>query len=354
MLKIGIIGAGSVCGYHIDSYKANPNCEIVAIADLNLDIAKEKAEKNGIPSVYSDYKELLADKSIDAVSVLVPTFLHKEVVIAAFAAGKHVLCEKPPALNADEVRECVAASEKAGKVLMYALVCRFRNQSQYLKNYIASGKMGNIVSVDIERTSRCSAIGGWFMTKSRAGGGVMFDVGVHELDLMLYMMGYPKIKSVTGSVSYTNQNLPATVNGREAYYASSDNKKYETDVDTSASAYITFENGAYLFMKLSSVLMLVKPTYCNRICGEKAGAHLEPFSKDHKLEIVELGDDNYIHELKPIMEDGDPFRAEVDHFVDCCINGRECICKPEEAVTLMEALCAVYKSAELGETIYFD
>ena len=352
MFRIGIIGAGAISDSHIKSYKANSNCEVAAIADINLEQAQKKATEFGIPCAYSDYNDILNDKTIDAVSVLVPTFLHKDVAIKALASGKHVLCEKPPALNADEVRECVEAAKKAGKLLMYALVARFRNQSQYLKNYIVSGRMGEIISVDIERTVRCSTSGGWFTKKSMAGGGVMFDAAIHDIDLMLYVMGYPKIKSVTGSVSYANRDLPSKINVPKSTWISADTKKYESDVETSASAYITFENGAYLFVKASNVLMTVNPSYWTQICGEKAGARIMPWG-DPKLEFVEVGEDNYIREVKPVMETGDPYLAEVNHFDDCCMNGTECICKPEEAIELMKVICAIYESSERGQTIYF-
>ncbi len=352
MLRIGIIGAGSIAETHLKAYTANPSCEVAAIADINVELAKKRAADFGIPTAYSDYHDILNDKTIDAVSILLPTFLHKTAVIEAFACGKHVLCEKPPALNADEVRECVDASKKAGKLLMFGLVCRFRAQSQYLKNYIDSGKMGNIVSVDAERTGRCSNFGGWFTNKSRAGGGVLFDGAIHEIDLMLYAMGYPKVKSVTGSTSYTNRDLPSKVKGLKAGWVSSDSAKYETDVETSASAYIKFENGAYMYVKASSVLMIVKPSCWMQICGEKAGARLEP-GGEKKLELVEVEDDNYIREIEPIMQNKEASVAEINHFVDCCINGTECICKPEEAIALMEIMDAIYKSAETGETIYF-
>ena len=134
MFKIGIIGAGTISNSHIEAYNNNPNCEVVGIADLNTELAQKKADEYKIPVVTADYHDLLNDESIDAVSVLVPTFLHKKVTIEALKSGKHVLCEKPPALNADEVRECIEVSKETGKMLMYALVSRFRNQVKYLKN----------------------------------------------------------------------------------------------------------------------------------------------------------------------------------------------------------------------------
>ncbi len=354
MFRIGIIGAGTISNAHIEAYINNPECEIAGIADLNTELAQKKADEYKIPVVTADYHDLLNDKSIDAVSVLVPTFLHKKVTIEALKSGKHVLCEKPPAMNPDEVKECIEVSKQTGKVLMYALVCRFRNQVKYLKEYIEAGKMGNFVSADIERTRRCGATGSWFMNKSKSGGGVVFDVVIHEIDLMMYLMGYPKVKSVTGTVNYSNRDLPEKIKGAASQWYSSDKTKYENDVETSASAYITLENGAYLFVKTSSVLMLPQTAHYMQLCGEKAGARMEPSVEGKQLKLIELDDQNYIREVTPVVEASKMYQGEVDHFVDCCLNGTECICKLDEAVKLVEILCAIYKSAELGETIYFN
>lgn len=351
MLRIGIIGAGTISVSHITAYSANPDCEIVAIADLNTELAGKRAKDYNIPTVVSDYHEILNDKTIDAVSVAVPTFLHKKVTIEALESGKHVFCEKPPALNADEVKVCAEASKKSGKLLMYGFVVRFKEQARYLKKYIDSGKMGKIVSVEIERTSRCGYTGGWFMNKEKSGGGVFFDGLIHELDLMMYVMGYPKVRSVTANVSYLNRDLPQKMKGTKSNWYSSDTVQHENTTETAVNAYIMLENGVSIIAKAGHVVIAPQTGTFAQICGEKAGVRFNTFGN---VEIVEVGDDNYLYEVTPVIEGGGMYNAEIDHFVDCILNGTECICKPEQAAALMEIVDAAYKSGETGKTVYFE
>lgn len=353
MLKIGIIGAGSMSQHHIGPYQATGKCEVKAIADLNLDFAKQKAAEFNIPDVYDDYRELLKDESIDAVSIVTPTFTHKQIMLDAIKSGKHILCEKPPALNADEVRECCEAAKKSDKVIMYGLVCRHGAHIKYLKDYVESGRMGKIMTVEAQRISRCSVIGGWFVNKKMAGGGPLMDAAIHELDSALYVMGYPKPRTVVGFTSDINKDLPQRIKGTSAGWKAADNSsKYERDVENVASGYVTFENGSSLFIKASTILNTVTEGTFMEFCGEKSGAILKPFTAGDELKFMDTSE-NYIKEFKPVIERVSIFQEQIKHFVDCCLNGTECITKPEEMITLMEIIDAIYKSAETGMAVQF-
>ncbi len=356
MLKIGIIGAGTISDNHINAYRGHQECEVVSIADINLALAEKKAKTYNIANAYSDYHEILNDKEIDAVSIVTPTFTHKQIIIEALAAGKHVLSEKPPALNADEVREIKAVAEKSDKCLMFGLICRFRSQIQYLKKYIEAGKMGPILYTEAVRTTRCSGLKGWFVKKSMSGGGPLIDSNIHEIDCLLYLMGYPKPKTVLGFTSDMNKDLPDKIKGRTLSYVSSDTNVYERDVETFASALVTFENGACLSIKTSSVFNGVSTGLHMEISGEKAGARMEPWNPDKTLAMIELNDENYMQEVKPTLTNvagGDLWFKQISHFVDCCTKRAECITKIDEAEMLMEIIDAVYKSAQTGKAINF-
>lgn len=349
MLKIGIIGAGTISVSHLGAYKLNPDCKVVAIADLNLELAQKRADEFDIEKVYTDYKELLADKGIDAVSIVTPTFTHKDIVIDALKSGKNVLCEKPPALNADDVRKCAETAKETGKLLMYAFVCRFKENSKYLKNYIDCNKMGQFIYAEAVRSGRCSKTGGWFRDKTKAGGALL-DGTIHELDLVLYLMGYPKAKSVMGYTSYVNSDLPDKIKSTKNTYISMDKKDYPRTTESLATASILLDNGAYIHLKSSSALnTVVTGTYID-ICGKNAGARMETFGD---LKIIEVTDDYYFNEAKPLIENSNPFEEQINHFAECCINNTECICKPEQAITLLEIIDAIYKSAETGKAIEF-
>lgn len=349
-MNIGIIGAGSICEYHIGAYLNNKNCVVKAIADVNIENAKRRAEQFNIENVYDDYKKLLENDEIDAVSILTPTFTHKQIIVDALKKGKNVLCEKPPALSAKETKECCEVAKECGSFLMFGFVCRFRSQIQYLKEYIEKGKMGKIICGEAVRTHRCDCTGGWFLNKSKSGGGPLRDAAIHELDSVLYLMDYPEVNSVTGFTSDVSKELPSKVKGINEGWVSSDKTTYERDVENVASGYITFKNGASVYVKTSTVLHTVSQGEYIELSGEKAGFKFAPGCD---IQMIETSEDNYLREVKPIIADSDIFQLEINHFVDCVLNGTECICKNEEAVMLMEIIDAIYKSAESGKTIYF-
>lgn len=354
MLNIGIIGAGSISEYHIGPYLNTGKCRVKAIADINIDFAEKRAKQFGIEDVYSDYRELLKDESIDAVSIVTPTFTHKEIMTEAIKAGKHILCEKPPALNAQETKECCELAKKSDKVIMYGLVCRFGSHLQFLKEYADSGKMGKIMTVEAQRIERCSQINGWFTNKKMSGGGPLIDAVIHELDSALYVMGYPKPKVVVGYTSDINKDLPSRIKGSNSGWMPADTSlKVTRDVENVASGYVTFENGSTLFVKTSTVLNTVSQGTFVEFCGEKAGAILRPFTAGNELELMDTSE-NYIREFKPLLDKKDIFQEQISHFVDCCTNGTKCMSTLDEVVRLMEIIDAIYKSAETGMPVIFE
>ncbi len=350
MLNVGIIGAGHISESHIKSYMENGNCVIRAIADLNLKNAQNRAREFGIENAYSDYMEILNDESIDAVSVATPTFTHKDIVIAALKSGKNVLCEKPPALNAAEVIECVEAAKKSGKLLMYGLVLRFRPQIQFLKKYIDDGKMGRFVSAECVRVERCSGMQSWFNDRAK-GGGILRDEAIHEIDNILYLMGYPKPKAVVANQCFMNKDLPKKFgyDGWKSY----DTNKYDNNVESSIEGFVTLDNGASIRVKAAPILNAVKAERYVDISGEKAGVRIQSgISGDNALKLLEVGDNCFL-ETVPVLEKKIPFRQQINHFVDCCLNGAECICKLEQVVALMQIIDAMYESADTCKPVIF-
>ena len=356
MFNVAIIGAGAICERHIKGLQKNPKCFVKAIADLNLELAKERAREFNIEDTYSDYKELLKDEEIDAVIIATPTFTHKDIVIDALRSGKHVMCEKPPAMNADQVRECEAEAKKSGKLLTFAFVTRFRNQLQFLKKYIDSGKMGKIICAECFRVSRCAGSDGWFNRREK-GGGCLIDSAIHELDNALYLMGYPKPIAVMASQSFANSDLPEKFSGERHGYQSKDVNKYTRNIESAISGFITLEGGASISIKTASILNSVRTGVCLEISGEKAGAKLEPSANtpEDKLKVLEISEENNFVEYSPELEDQNAlelFKLQTDHFVNCCVNGEESICKTGEAVILMDIINALYKSAETNRPVF--
>lgn len=353
MLNIGLIGAGSISKYHLKAYAANEDCRVAAIADLNLGLAEERAKEFNIPTVVADYQEILADPHIDAVSIVTPTFTHKRIVIDALRAGKHVLCEKPPAMNAAETRECVEAAREAGKLLMFALVCRFRPQMQYAKKFISDGKMGRILTADAARLIRCDAAEGWMLSRAK-GGGPLRDAVIHELDAMLWLMGYPKPRIALGMTSDVGKDLPKKLGGEKKGWKTADlDYGNVRDVENVATGYVLFENGASMQVKVSTILHTVSKGVYIELSGENAGIRMEPGSADKKLVILDRDEAECFRESSPELPATDNFNSEITHFIDCCLGKTECLCRPEEAVALMEIIDAIYLSADTGKPVIF-
>ena len=121
MLRVAIIGAGSIAKRHISAIQANPYAEVACICDMNEARVQAIAKEFGLTNYCTDYMDILKDETVDAVSILTPTFTHKQIVLDAIAAGKHVLCEKPPFLTVAEAEECARAAEKSDKLLKFLL-----------------------------------------------------------------------------------------------------------------------------------------------------------------------------------------------------------------------------------------
>ncbi|MEZ5327385.1 MAG: Gfo/Idh/MocA family oxidoreductase [Verrucomicrobiales bacterium] len=170
--KIGIIGAGGMVNYHIAGF-VQAGAEIVAIADMNMAAAQRIADANGIPNVFSDVAGMLALDEIDAVSIIVPNKFHAPLSIQALEAGKHVFCEKPPALSAAEAQTMIDTAAKAGKRLMFNFNNRARPESYAMMGYVKDGTIGTINSAQAKwcRRTGIPGFGGWFTTKALSGSG---------------------------------------------------------------------------------------------------------------------------------------------------------------------------------------
>ncbi len=201
--RIGVVGAGAIAVYgHIPSFQAAPGTEIVAICDTNLERAQAAATKFNIPKAYSDYEEMITSAGLDAISVGVPNSLHAPVALAALEAGLHVLCEKPMATSVADGEAMVAAAKRAGKVLAVNMSNRPRPEVLLARQMVSDGRLGKIsyASGRMIRRSGIPGFGSWFTRKELSGGGSLMDIGVHMLDMVLYILGFPKVAAVRGEL----------------------------------------------------------------------------------------------------------------------------------------------------------
>src|SRR5690625_3423648 len=201
-LKIGIIGAGGIAtGAHIPAYlKCSDRVEIISVADIHKQKAEDCAEKFSIPYAFDNYEDMLTELTLDAVSICTPNKFHCSATLKALEAGCHVLCEKPPAMSYEEALIMETAAKKVGKILTYGFHYRYTPEVMALKRFIEGNELGDIYTARVTAMRR-RGIPGWgvFTNKELQGGGALIDIGVHMLDVALYLMGYPEPDTVLAS-----------------------------------------------------------------------------------------------------------------------------------------------------------
>lgn len=347
-VQIAVIGTGSISSFHLASYKNNPNANIYAVCDLNEERAKQAAEKYGATKVYTDYRELLADPVIEAVSICTWNNTHAEISIAALEAGKHVLVEKPLCRTVEEALRVQEAVTASGKLLQVGFVRRYDSNAQLLRAMADRGEFGEIYFAKASTIRRLGNPGGWFSDIERSGGGPLIDIGVHVIDLCWYMMGRPKPVSVSAN---TYRKLGNRSNVRHlSFYQAADYDANKNTVEDMANALIRFENGASLLVDVSFTLHAKSNEGAVKLYGEKGGFEIDPETvivteqNDTILNVYPQTDNKGFH------FDG-AFQNEINHFIDCVSNGTTPLSPVEDGVEMMKILIAIYESAAKGAEV---
>jgi len=352
-LKIGIVGCGGVAFWaHMPAFKTFEDVEIVAVCDIVKEKAERAAKAVNAGYVFTDYKDLIALKELDMVDVCTPNYIHSMITVDALNAGKHVFCEKPDAIAVEQVLAMKAAAERSGKHLMVMRNNRFVAESQYAKKFIENGGCGDIYAGRCGWTRRrgIPGKGGWFTTKEMSGGGPLIDLGVHMLDLAIWMMGNPAPVTVSGSV-YTKfaNNETESDSFHSGFGEAGDSGIF--DVEDLAIGMIRFDNGACLHVECSWASNIEKERAFVELRGDKAG-----LKWDWDGLAIYTDSLNHVTDIKPVIDrpasDTVGHAANLRHFIyDVLINGKEPMFKPIQGVNMVKVLTALYESARLGEEI---
>ncbi len=343
-LRIGVIGLG-MGRHHIVGYQSNPNAEVVAVADLDERLRQEMGDKFGVPKRYASGEQMLQEEKLDIVSIATPNKFHKPLTIAALQAGCHVLCEKPMAMNAGEAREMQAAAEKAGKRLMINFSYRFTEQSMALKREVESGVVGDIYFARTiwHRRRGFPKFGGWFGIKELSGGGPLIDLGVHRLDLALWLMDYPKPVWVMGS---TYDHLASGL-------AKAQGARY--DCEDLAVGLIKCANGATVEIEASWGANIKEAELMEtRLLGTKGGLVQRNIEETYKWEAEIYVERNGSQFDEKLHTAGQYTHSAMYHLVDSIVNNRPHIATGEEGILVMEILDAIYKSAAEGQPVKIE
>ncbi|MCL5998636.1 MAG: Gfo/Idh/MocA family oxidoreductase [Chloroflexi bacterium] len=202
-LRAGVIGCGEIGRRgHIPGFQA-AGVDVVAVCDTNLERAQSVAKELHVPKAYATYQELLADPAVDVVSVGLPNYLHAPVTIAALGAGKHVLCEKPFATSSEAATQMIETARRCGKTLSVNQHMRFEGTSRAIRDAVTDGRFGSIYLAEVRmiRSAGIPGYGSWFTNKDLAGAGALYDIGVHMLDLAMFLLGFPQVAAVRGHLS---------------------------------------------------------------------------------------------------------------------------------------------------------
>lgn len=363
-LQIAVIGCGGIANQkHLPSLKGEADrCDIAALCDIIEERAQKAADEYGAKDakVYTDYQELLKDPEIDVVHVCTPNVAHCPITVAAFEAGKHVMCEKPMAATTVDAQKMMDAWKKSGKKFTIGYQNRFRKDTQMLKRACEEGKLGEVYFAKAHAVRR-RAVPTWgvFPDKSKQGGGPLIDIGTHALDITLWCMDNYKPVSVMGSVFEKLGSLPEATEGN--LFGPWDPKTFE--VEDSAFGFIKMENGATIFLEAAWALNVAESREaCTTLCGTKAGAELigGMSHQGYDLHINETTagvlTEEHISDAGAVAffegsNSGSDAAKECSQWLSAIINDTEPLVKPEQAFTVTRILEAIYQSAAEGKEI---
>ena len=345
-IRVGIIGAGAISRDHGNSVNSYDGAEVVAVADPHAQRARKLARELGAKRVYGSAKELIADPNIDAVTIGVPNKFHAPYSIAALDAGKHVSLDKPFTLNAAEAKQVIAAAKRNKKVFMVGMNFRFREDSQTIREIVKRGDIGKVyhAKATILRRTGCPKFGTWFGQKALAGGGALLDIGVHFLDLCLFVIDNFEPVAVSGAVytKFGNRGLG------EGGWGHSTPGKHIFNVDDFGTAMIKMKNGATVTLNASWVLHMETPGRMGvEVFGTEGGASVTPpkifrfGKKKGEYEVVEP------QGVKIPITHGNRFH----NWLDAVAGKAKPLVKPEEALAVQKILDAIYASSKTGREV---
>lgn len=348
-VRYGFIGAGAIAHSSASAVQANEHSKVVAAFDPNSSRLQELCKEQEIPNAYDTVEGLLADQQVDAVYVAVPNKFHAPLAQQALKAGKHVLLDKPFALNVAEAEAVIAAAKESGKLFTLGMNQRFREDSQKIRTLVKDGCFGEIYHAKASwiRRSGIPRLGTWFGNKELAGGGALLDIGVHLLDLCLYTIGNFKPIAVSGATytKFGNRGLG------EGGWGRSDREGLVFDVDDFATAMIRLENDVTISLDVTWACHTDASNKSDvRIFGTEAGAGLYPAR---------------VFRADPIRTDYDVIdnvNAQIPwahqdrfaNFTDAIRGEDELCCTIDQALAVQRILDAIYESSETGKEVRLD
>ena len=343
-LVVAVVGCGRIANNaHFPAFEQMENVRVKYACDIikeKAQAAKEKFSK--IENVITDYKIALDDKEVDAVYVLTPNFAHYTVSMDALKAGKHVFCEKPITVNYELSVEMANEAAKQSKMLQIGVCNRYQKSVEMLKELNEQGKFGNIYHVYCSFRSFRSipGLGGAFTTKAQSGGGVLIDWGIHFLDLILYVLGGAKLKTVTCDAYNELAKDMKSYKYKSMWAEDTSDKEHGTnDVDDFISGYIR-TNKASISFNGAWAQNINKPEMFVDFLGDKGGARLSYGGK------FEFYDGQTLETIAPEYDIPNMYLCEDQAFAESIKTGVKNKSNITEILESMKLLETLYKLSD--------
>ena len=352
-LKVGIIGMGTIGNVHADAYAANAGeAELAAICDIDASKLSAQGAKRSIPESarFADYRELLKS-DVEAVDVCVWNAWHKEIAIAALEAGKHVLLEKPMAMNAKEASEILAAAKKSGKKLQIGMVKRHSGETMRAKELVDAGALGQIYHIRavFMRNRGIPGLGGWFTDKAQSGGGPLIDCGVHWFDAALHVSGLWRPTSASAKC-YAKFGTRMAGYKYVDMWAGPPKLDGKFDVEDYSSGFVRFGDKATMSFEVAWAVNSESGGYLEFL-GDKEGIRI---FEDKPLKLM-TEQNGYIANVFPQFPDtGNMFHRQEKSFLAVCRGESEPLANGEQGVAIMKLIDAIYESDKLGREVQIN
>ncbi|MCD6096028.1 MAG: Gfo/Idh/MocA family oxidoreductase [Thermoprotei archaeon] len=335
-VNVGVIGLGTWGEVHVKAFKSIPYANLIAVCDIRHERAREIASKYGIKKVYTDYEKLIEDNDVDAVTIALPDFLHRDPAVKAAEAGKHVLVEKPLATTVEDAEAIVRVAEKAGVKLMVDFHNRWNPPFVHAKRAIDEGNLGNICYIYGRLSDTIYVPTKMLSWASKTN--VMWFLGSHIVDITRWLL---------------NRDKPVKVFGikKEGIL-----KSKGIDTPDIICGLIEWSNGAISYLECSWILPETEPKLFHfkyEILGSSGSIYIDT-SHNKCIEKYLMDRYEYPDVLGLIDSPEGPRGFAVDslaHFVRCIIEDKEPIATGKDGLEVTRIICAILKSADLGKPI---
>ena len=359
-LKAAVVGAGGVAtNFHLPAYLEHSGVSLVGVCELKDEARKQCQTELGLAAdtMFSDLGEMLDQTRPDIVSICVPNRFHREVAVQCLKAGANVLCEKPPALSAQEVEEMIAAADASGKMLTFQFNNRRHPEVEWVFGQLDQIGEVRTAQVGWRRRNGIPGWGSWFTRNEMSGGGPIIDLLIHMLDVGLKAMGYPRPTYVLATAT---DQFGQDEDAQGPWCPPDPNGKY--DVETASQGFILFDSGASVAFNASWAERIEREEVYCRLQGTKAGVEIrrvfgqdgiDDTAEDSCVICEQIGGQPSDNRFKGLLDTNMGRIRSVHAFVDSVISGTPdpLLPTPDEALTVMKIVDAIYKSASTKEPV---